>query len=165
MKRRLFLISASLILIFVAMFAFQQWTQAQAPAQGGANRGSGQGGTPSGMMMMQLLPLEMEWTQISFSMNVSDDVLIKARKAFQDTWNKRKAIMDKADPNGDDENARRAMRDGLTKLKTELNTKLKAILTPKQMEDLAKWEKENQNRFRQRQAGSTGGGQPGGARP
>ena len=165
MKRRLFLISVSLVLIFVAMSAFQQWTQAQAPTQGSANRGGGQGGPPSGMMMMQILPLEMEWTQISFSMNVADDVLIKARKAFQDTWNKRKAIMDKADPNGDDENTRRAMRDGLTKLKTELNTKIKAILTPKQMEDLAKWEKENQNRARQRQAGGSGGGQPGGARP
>jgi Spy/CpxP family protein refolding chaperone len=165
MKRKFFLISASLVLIFVAMFAFQQWTQAQAPTQGSGSRGGGQSGPPTGMMMMQILPLEMEWTQISFALNVSDDVLIKARKAFQDTWTKRKAIMDKADPNGDDENARRAMRDGLTKLKTELNTKLKAILAPKQMEVLAKWEKENQNRARQRQAGGSGGEQPGGARP
>ncbi|MGB9596523.1 MAG: hypothetical protein ACPL7B_09615, partial [Candidatus Poribacteria bacterium] len=101
--------------------------------------------------------LEMEWAYISFNMNVNDSVLTKTRKVFLDTWTKRKAILDKSDPSGDDENARRAMRDSLTKLKTELDTKLKTILTPKQMEELTKWEKENQQRFRNRPTGAPSG--------
>jgi Spy/CpxP family protein refolding chaperone len=163
MKKKWLLITISSIFCLVLILTFQEFTQAQAP--GGGNRQAG-GGAPSGMMMvMQILPLESEWTQISFAMDVSDDALIKARKAFKDAWTKRKAITDKAESAGDDADARRAMRTDLEKIKTELDTKLKGILTPKQIEDLAKWEKENQNRFRQRQSGAPGGGQPGGNRP
>ncbi len=158
MKRRPLLLSACLIFAIVIMFSAQHWTSAQGPSQGSRGGGQpGQAGPPSGMMMMQILPLEMEWAY----MNVSDDILVKTRKVFLDTWTKRKAILDKSDPSGDDENARRAMRDSLTKLKTELDTKLKGILTSKQMEELAKWEKENQQRFRNRPTGGATGGQSG----
>ena len=157
MKKRPLLLSICLIFVIAFTFSVQHWTLAQVPSQGRGGGQAGQAGPPSGMMMMQILPLEMEWSYISFNMNVSDDVLVKTRKVFLDTWTKRKAILDKSDPSGDDENTRRAMRDSLTKLKTELDTKLKAILTPKQMEELAKWEKENQQRFRNRPTGTTGG--------
>ena len=163
MKRKRLLIAVSMVFAFSIFLAFQQFTQAQAP--GGGSRGSGQtmGGPPSGMMMsMQILPIESEWTHISFGMDVSDEALVKARKVFQDTWNKRKVITDKSTESGDDADARRTMKTNLEKLKTDLDAKLKGILTPKQMENLTKWEKENQNRFRNRQAGGTGGGRPGG---
>jgi len=160
MKRKLLLITITLIFVFSTLFAIQQFTQAQAPGGSGGRSGQQGGGPPQGMMMtMQILPLEGTWTQISFELGVSDDALIKARKVFQDTWTKRKAIMAKAESAGNDEDARRTLRTDLEKLKTDLNTKLKAILTPKQMEDIAKWEKENQNRFRSRQQSGSGGGQ------
>lgn len=156
MKKRLVLI-ISLLLVFSALFAVQKLTQAQPP--GGPGGPGGMGSPPAGMMVMQILPLESQWAQISFGMDVSDDALIKVRKAFQDTWNKRKAIMDKAQNVGDDADARRAMRTDLENLKKELDTKLKGILTTKQLEELAKWEKENQSRFQMRRQGT--GGQPG----
>lgn len=158
MGRKLLLLLIFLTLVIAIALSFQHLTLAQGPSQGTRSGGQqGQAGPPSGMIMMQILPLEMEWAYISFNMNVSDNVLTKARKVFLDTWTKRKAILDKSDPTGDDENTRRAMRDSLTKLKTELDTKLKAILTPKQMEELAKWEKENQQRFRNRPNGTPSG--------
>lgn len=154
MKKKWLLI-ISLLLVFSGFFAVQKLTQAQPP--GGP--GGAMGAPPAGMMVMQILPLESEWAHISFGMDVSDDALIKARKVFQDTWNKRKAILDKAQSAGDDADARRAMRTDLENLKKELDTKLKGILTTKQMEELAKWEKENQSRFQMRR--QTTGGQPG----
>lgn len=159
MRKKWLLILISLFFAFSVFFTVQKYTQAQPPGMPGGAPG-GTGAPPVGMMVMQILPLESMWTQISFNMDVSDDALIKARKAFQDTWNKRKAMMDKAQNAGNDADVRRAMRTDLEKLKTELDTKLKGILTPKQLEELAKWEKENQSRFQMRRSG-TGSGQPG----
>ncbi len=159
MKKKWLLILISLIFAFSAFFAVQKYTQAQPPGRPGGAAGGGMGAPPAGMMVMQILPLESMWAQISFEIDATDDALIKARKAFQDTWTKRKAMMEKAQSAGDDADARRAMRTDLEKLKSELDTKLKGILTSKQIEELTKWEKENQRRFQMRQG--TGGGQPG----
>ncbi len=157
MKKKWLLI-ISLLFAFSAFLVVQKYTQAQPPGVPGGP--GGMGAPPAGMMMMQILPLESTWAHICFEMNVSDDALIKARKAFQDTWTKRKAIQEKSQSIGDDADARRAMRTDLEKLKSELDTKLKGILTPQQFEELAKWEKETQSRFQMRRQG-TGGGQPG----
>lgn len=154
MKKKLLIIS-SLVVALSIMFMFQQMTQAQAPT---GNRQAGGGAFAGMMMMMQILPLESEWTYISFEIGVNDDALIKARKAFQDAWTKRKAVISKSDQNGDDANAKRAMKADLEKIKSELDAKLKGILTPKQLEDIAKWQKENQNRMKNRPAGGPGGG-------
>lgn len=159
MRKKWLLILISLFFAFSVFFTVQKYTQAQPTGMPGGAPG-GTGAPLVEMMVMQILPLDSMWAQISFNMDVSDDALIKARKAFQDTWNKRKAVMGKAQNTGNDADARRAMRTDLEKLKTELDTKLKGILTPKQLEELAKWEKENQSRFQMRRSG-TGSRQPG----
>ena len=155
MRRKWLLLLISLIFAFSVFFAVQKYTQAQPP--GGPGGGGGMGAPPAGFMIMQILPLESTWSHICFEINISDDALIKARKAFQDTWTKRKAIQDKSQSIGDDADARRAMRTDLEKLKSELDTKLKGILTSQQFEALAKWEKENQRRFQMRPQGAPQG--------
>jgi len=167
MKRKWILIPISLAFGLLIMFAFQNFTEAQAPGgtRGGAGGGPMSSAMAGRMMTMQILPLESEWSQISFAMDVTDDALLKARKVFADAWKKREAVVAKSESAGDDADARRAMKTELDGIKSSLDAKIKEILTPKQMEALAKWEKENQNRFRQRSAGGPGGGQPGGGRP
>ncbi len=162
MKRKWILLPISLAFGLLIMFAFQEFTEAQAP--GGMPPMSG--AMAGRMMTMQILPLETEWAQISFAMDVTDDALIKARKVFADAWKKREAIVAKSESAGDDADARRALRTELEGIKSSLDAELKKILNPKQIEALAKWEKENQNRFRQRSTGGgPGGGRPGGGRP
>jgi len=147
---------------FLALLAVQHFTQAQAPGPGAPPGGMPQRPAQGRMMMMQLLPLESSWAQVSFELGVTDGALPGVRKIYQEVWDKRKEVSKKAEAAGEDADALRSLRAELEKLKSDMNTKLKGVLSTKQMEDLAKWEKENQQRFSGRMP-RAGGGTTGGA--
>lgn len=152
MRRKLVLLAAFVVIALVALVIYS--TQAQ-QRQGGPPEGGTPGGAPrqfSGQFLVRSLALETNWSQISLEMNVPNDTLIKAREAFQAAWTKRKAVAAKAEGASDDA-ARAALRTELDKIKTELDGKLKVILTAKQLEEYTKWEKENQARTQQRMGG------------
>lgn len=154
MKRRIILLAICIGIALLVMLVIQHSTQAQRQAR----PGGGPGQPPAGrFMMMQTLPLESSWAHISFELGVADEVLPKVRKVYQEAWDGRKGLMEKMDEARGDTDAMRAMRTDADKLRSDLDKKLKDVLSTEQLENLAKWEEETRARARQR---SGGGQQP-----
>jgi Spy/CpxP family protein refolding chaperone len=155
MKRRTILLAICVGVTLLVMLAMQHSTQAERQAR----PGGGPGQPPAGrFMMMQTLPLESSWAHISFELGVADEVLPKVRKIYQEVWNGRKGLMDKIDEARGDTDKMRALRSDADKLRSDLDKKLKDVLSTEQLESLAKWEEETRARARQRPGG---GQQPG----
>lgn len=110
--------------IAIVGITFLQLTQAQPPRSPGAFR------------VMQAI--ENTWAALAFEVKVSDETLKKARPLFQKAWDARKKLMRESAGNFD------AMIDGMTKIKSDLDTGLKKILTEKEMKKLIEWEKSQQ---------------------
>jgi hypothetical protein len=108
-----------------------------------------------------MLPLEASWAQVSFELGVADEALSRARKAYQEAWAARKELMKKLEDARGDRNVMRSARADGDKLKSDLDDKLKDILTTEQLEKLAKWEKERQDQFRRAQQRTPPGMPPG----
>ena len=140
MKRRISLIAICLVVAFLALLAS---TQAQRP-----DRAGGFPQPPGGRFMMsRILPLESSWAQVSFELGVSDERLPKARAVYKEAWDKRSKLIKDAADAGDDSDAIQAARADVERIKADLNAKLKDILSSEQLEKLAKWEEQTQQRL------------------
>ena len=146
MKRMTVIISVVLAIAIVGL-AFQI-TQAQ--RQTGQQR-------PGGMRATQAQAVENTWAAIAFELKVDHETLEKARPHLQKAWDDRKKVM--KDSSGDF----RAISDGMTKIKADLDEKLKTVLTEEQIKKLAEWEK-SQQQTRRMGGGPMGGGGRGGGR-
>jgi len=79
--------------------------------------------------------VENTWAALAFEVKVDDETLKKIRPAFQKAWDKRKKLIKNSA--GDF----RAIVEGMTKTKADIDKKLKEVLTEEQMKKLAEWEK------------------------
>ncbi|MBM3236329.1 hypothetical protein FJZ31_08530 [Candidatus Poribacteria bacterium] len=140
MKRMTLIISIVLAIAIVGV-AFQVIQAQQPPRQPGQQRPGGS------MRAMQVV--ESTWAAIAFEVKVDAATLEKARPHFQKAWDDRKQLQ--KDSAGDFQ----AIADGMTKIKAELDEKLKTVLTKEQLEKLAAWEKAQQQT---RMGGPMGGG-------
>jgi transcription termination factor NusB len=142
MKRMTVIISIVLAIAIVGV-AFQI-TQAQRQQQPPAQR-------PGGARALQIV--RQTWAGIAFEVKVDNATLEKARPHLQKAWDdQKKLIKDSADDF-------QAIADGMTKIKADLDEKLKTVLTEEQMKQLAEWEKSQQQT---RRGGPMGGGSRGG---
>ena len=146
MKRTTAIISIVLAIALVGV-AFQI-TQAQRQRQPGGQRQGGMGG------MRAMQAVEQTWAGIAFEVKVDSETLEKARPHLQKAWDDRKQLT--KDSAGDF----RAIADGMTKIKADLDGKLKTILTDEQMKKLAEWEKAQQQTRRMGGGSMGGGGRP-----
>jgi hypothetical protein len=147
MKRMTLIISIALAIAIVGV-AFQiiQAQQVQQP-----QRQPGQQRPGGGMRAMQAV--ETTWAAIAFEVKVDTATLEKARPHFQKAWDDRKKLQ--KDSAGDFQ----AISSGMTKIKADLDEKLKTVLTEEQMKKLAEWEAAQQQ---QRMGGPMGGSPRGG---
>lgn len=143
MKRTTAIISIVLVIALVGI-AFQI-TQAQRQRQPGDQRPGGMGG------MRATQAVQNTWAGIAFEVKVDSETLEKARPLLQKAWDDRKQLI--KDTAGDF----RAIADGMTKIKADLDAKLKTVLTDEQMKKLAEWEKSQQQMPRMG-GGPMGGG-------
>jgi len=158
MKRRAVVIGVCVGLVLMAVLAVQHSTQAQ---RQGRPAGAPGGQPPAGQFMMQMLNLESLWAQTSFELGVADEVLINARKIYQESWNERKKLIEKMGQASGDTDAMRTLRADAEKLRSNLDNKLKDVLTTEQMQKLAEWEKAARERMGRRSgAGAPPQGMP-----
>jgi hypothetical protein len=97
--------------------------------------------------------VEQTWSAVAFEVKVDNETLEKARPLLQKAWDDRKELMKNS--SGDFQ----AIADGMTKIKADLDEKLKTVLTDEQMKKLAEWEAAQQQT---RMGGPMGGGGRGG---
>ena len=145
MKRRIILLAICIGVTVLIMLVIQHSTQAQRQARPGGRPGQ----PPAGrFMMMRTLPLESSWAHISFELGVADEVMPKARKIYQQAWGGRKKLIKKIEEARGDRDALRSARSDAEKIKSDMDKKLKDVLTSGQLENLAKWEKEAREQMR-----------------
>ncbi len=129
---------------FISALVIQQTTQAQRPNAPG---GGAPGGMPGGGARMQGgATLEASWAQLCFEIGVDDATMAKAKKLYKEAWDKRKALMQKAQAGG--QQAMQSMRTDIEKINTDLMTKLNDVLSPDQMKKLEDWAKQAQSQRR-----------------
>lgn len=189
MKHKFFVLGAIVLIAVVVLFVFEHATSAQRPdrneepgqtqrgERGGAERGAQRGGRN---MMGAFNPtsfIDNSWLDLSFSVKVDDETLIKARSIHQESRDK--FAMKMTEIRGADD-PRAAMQEMTTFSQNtikEFQTGLKEVLTKEQLTKLTEAmtkrtqaEAENRrNRFRGNQGGEggqrgqrgQGGGQPG----
>lgn len=141
MKRLPLVFSICIGITFVAILIGQHFAQAQRPDAPGGGSGRPTGGT-------FVLPLEAAWAQICFEFGVEDEKILKARTIFKKTWDERKELIKKAEESTGDREAMQAVRTEAEKLRSDVTTKLKDVLSPEQMEKFAEWEKKAQEQSR-----------------
>jgi len=144
MKRATAIISIVLAIALVGVVF--QITQAQRQQRPGGQRQGGMGG------MRAMQAVESTWAAIAFELKVDNETLEKARPHIQEAWDARKKVMKDSASNF------RAMGDSMTKIKADMDAKLKTVLTDEQMKKLAEWEKSQQSTRRMGGGGPMGGG-------
>jgi hypothetical protein len=97
--------------------------------------------------------VQQTWAAVAFEVKVDNETLEKARPLLQKSWDDRKELIKNS--SGDFQ----AIADGMTKIKADLDEKLKTVLTDEQMKKLAEWEEAQQQT---RMGGPMGGGGRGG---
>ena len=114
--------------------------------QPGSRLGQGRGGPgggqrrPGGFRVIQAV--ESTWAAIAFEVKVDNATLEKARPYLQKAWDERKKLIEDSAGNF------QVIADGMTKIKADLDEKLKTALTEEQMKKLAEWEESRQQRPR-----------------
>ncbi len=148
MKRKIIVLTMCIAIALLALLAVQQSTQAQRPGGGrpGGDRPGRPGGGGGGRFRMPLA-LEESWAQISFELEgVTGEILSNARKAYQQAWKERKELVKKMQDAGGDREVMRSVMSDSQKIESDLNKKLQDILTLEQIEKLAEWKKQAQQR-------------------
>ena len=173
MKQRILAIGAIAVIALVGVFLFDHATDAQRPDRG--ERGQGQrgnrqgGGRGMGMGMMSPTSIvDNSWIDLTFTMQVDDETLVKARPVYQATRDKFTEKMEEMQGADDMRAAMQEMQTFAVSAGKEFQAGLKEVLTEEQMTKLNELTKKRQteqadrvNRFRG-EGGRRGGG--GGAR-
>ena len=156
MKRRWFVLTAILAMAAVTVFLTNQVTQAQRPDRGerrdragGERRGGGgmRGFSPTSI-------IDNSWTDLTFSLKVDDDTLIKARPVYQ----KHRDSLEKAVKEASSSGNFRAVREAMGKIRDGFQTDLKAVLTEEQIAKLDALQTERMQQMMNRGGGRGGGG-------
>ncbi len=184
MKHKFFVLSAIALIAVVGLFVFEHATSAQRPDRNAQPEGGQRGNRPEGergnrdMMARIGNPTSMvdnSWLDLTFSVKVDDETLVKARPIYQTTRDKFGMKMKELQASDD---MRAAMTEMLAFTVTtgkEFQAGLKKVLTGEQLTKLNTLTKERQtaaqarrNRFSGQRGGQQGGqrgGQQGGQRP
>ena len=154
MKRRWFVLTAILAMAAVTVFLTNQITQAQRPDRderrdraGGERRGGMRGFNPTSI-------IDNSWTDLTFSLKVDDDTLIKARPVYQKHRDNLEKILKEVHQSGD----RRGLREAFGKIGSGFKTDLKSILTEEQIAQLDELEGKRRQQMMNRGGGRGGGG-------
>ena len=156
MKRRWFVLTAILAMAAVTVFLTNQVTQAQRPDRGGM-RGGGGGERRGGGGMRAFSPtsiIDNSWTDLTFSLKVDDDTLIKARPVYQKHRDSLQKTLKEARESGD----RDGLREAFGKVGSEFKADLKSVLTEEQIAKLDALQTERMQQMMNRGGGRGGGG-------
>jgi Spy/CpxP family protein refolding chaperone len=157
MKRRWFVLTAILAMAAVTVFLTNQVTQAQRPDRGerpnraGAERRGG-GGMRGFMNPTSII--DNSWTDLTFSLKVDDETLIKARPVYQKHRDSLEKAVKEASSSGDF----RAVREAMGKIGDGFQTDLKSVLTEEQIAKLDALQQERMQQMMNRGGGRGGGG-------
>ena len=156
MKRRWFVLTAILAMAAVTVFLTNQVTQAQRPDRGGMrDRAGGErrgGGGMRGFSPTSII--DNSWTDLTFSLKVDDDTLIKARPVYQ----KHRDGLEKAAKEASSSGDFRAVREAMGKIRDGFQTDLKSVLTEDQIAKLDTLQAERMQQMMNRGGGRGGGG-------
>ncbi len=151
MKQKFLTISAIAVIAIVGLFVFEHATSAQRPnrdAQG--QRGNRQGGDRGGRGMMGMMNyvsvVDNSWIDLTFSVKVDDETLVKARPIYQASRDKVAMKVEELRQPG--------MREAATKdiqaILMDVNASLKEVLTEEQMAKLNELTKKRVTEMQQR---------------
>lgn len=176
MKHKGFLLSTIAVIAIVGLLVFEHATSAQRPDRNAqpeeGQRGQRPGGERGNRDMMRMFnPNEMvnnSWLDLTFSLKVDDETLVKARPVYQATRDKFEKKLKEIRESGDIRGAFQEMRTFTTDTANEFQKNLKEVLSEEQMKKLNELTKqrmiadqERRNRFRGGEGGQRGGGQGG----
>ena len=155
MKRRWFVLTAILAMAAVTVFLTNQVTQAQRPDRGGMrDRAGGErrgGGGMRGFSPTSII--DNSWTDLTFSVKVDDETLIKARPVYQKHRDNLQKTLKEARESG----SREGLREAFGKIGSGFKADLKSVLTEDQITQLDELAKKR-NQMMGRGGGRGGGG-------
>ena len=168
MKQKFFVMGAVTVIAIAGLFIFDQATSAQRPdrnAQGGNQARGDRGGRGMMNMINPVSLVDNSWVDLSFTVQVDDATLVKARPIYQATREKFAMKMKEAQASGDMRTAMTEMQSFLATAGKEFQASLKEVLTEEQMAKLNELTKKRQmeqanrmNRWRGGGGGRQGGG-------
>lgn len=148
MKQKLFTIGAIAVIAITGFFVFEQVTSAQRPDRNapGTNQGrTGGGRGGGGMNMMNMVSLvDNSWVDLTFSVKVDDETLVKARPIYQVSRDKFAAKMKELRASGDMRSAMTEMQSYAATVGKEFQMGLKEVLSAEQMTKLNELTKKRQ---------------------
>ena len=178
MKQKFFAIAAIAVLAILGVFIFEYATLAQRPDRNAQNqqRGNRQGGERGGRGMQQSMinPVSWindSWVDLTFTIKVDDESLVKARPVYQAARDKFAAKMEELQASGDRQAAMAEMQSFTAVVGKEFTAGLQEALTKEQaakVTELIKKRQTEQQQQRQRMrnrfrgGGGAGGGGAGG---
>ena len=166
MKQKLFTIGTIAVIAIVGLFVFEHVTSAQRPDRNapGANQGRSGGGRGGPGMINPVSLVDNSWVDLTFSLKVDDETLVKARPIYQASRDKFEAKMKELRASGDMRSAMTEMQSYAATVGKEFQMGLKEVLTEAQMTKLNELTKKRQteqanrmNRWRG-EGGRRGGG-------
>lgn len=171
MKQKFFVLSAIVLIAVVGLFIFEHATSAQRPDRGEQSdqpeRGDRPGGRDMARMFNPMSIVDNSWLDLTFSVKVDDETLVKARPIYQAARDKFETKLKEIRASGDFRTAMQEMRTFVTTTGNEFKTDLKKVLTEEQITKLDELTKKRQvadQQRRNRSRGGQGGGGEGGQR-
>lgn len=156
MKRRWFVLTAILAMAAVTVFLTNQVTQAQRPDRGGMrDRAGGERRGGGGMRAFNPTSIiDNSWTDLTFSLKVDDDTLIKARPVYQ----KHRDNLQKALKEASNSEDRGSLREVFGKIGSGFQADLKTVLTEDQIAKLDELAQKRRGQMMNRGGRGGGGG-------
>ena len=155
MTRKWFFISTVLAIAAVAVFVSNQITQAQRPdrsemrdRQGGGRRGGGGRFSPTSL-------IDGSWADLTFTVNVDDETLLKARPIYQKYRDNLEKAVNEARESGDFQ----AIRGMMTEIREGFTAERNAILTDEHASQLEAIEGKRMQQMMRRGGRPDGGGE------
>ena len=163
MKQKFLAIGAIAVIAIVGLFVFEHATSAQRPDRNAqSQRGNRQGGDRGGRGMTGMMNpaslVDNSWVDLTFTLKVDDETLVKARPIYQTTRDKFEAKMKEARASGDMRAAMAEMQSFAATVGKEFQTSLKEVLNEEQMTKLNALTKKRQMEQQQRMNRWRGGG-------
>ena len=140
----------------VTVFLTNQVTQAQRPDRGGMrDRAGGERRGGGGMRAFNPTSIiDSSWTDLTFSLKVDDETLIKARPVYQ----KHRDNLQKAIKEASNSEDRGALREVFGKIGSGFQADLKSVLTEDQVAQLDELAQKRRQQMMNRGGGRGGGG-------
>ena len=163
MKRKFFAIGGIAVIAIVGLFVFEHATSAQRPDRNAQGRQGGNRGGPG--MMNPVSLVDNSWVDLTFTVKVDNETLVKARPIYQASRDKFEAKMKELRASGDMRSAMTEMQKYAVTVGKEFQMSLKEVLSPEQLAKLNELTKKRQmeqadrmNRWRGERGRRGGGG-------